>query len=49
MMIKNWEKNGVDFVNHLYVPEQHPLTSEIFCEMEDEGHVLKVCWITVYM
>ena len=47
MMIKNWEKNGVDFVNHLYVPEQHPLTSEIFCEMEDEGHVFKVCWITL--
>ena len=45
MTIKDWEKKGVDFVNHLYVPELHPVTGEVFCEMEDEGHVFKVFYI----
>jgi hypothetical protein len=43
MIIKDWEKKGVNFIDHLYVPEQHPVTNEVFCEMEDEGHVFKVC------
>ena len=33
---------GIPFINHLYVPEIHPLTQTGFCEREDEGHVLKV-------
>ena len=36
------EKKGVPFKSYIYVPENHPLTGEIFCEREDEGHVLKV-------
>ena len=33
---------GIPFINHVYVPEIHPLTQTGFCEREDEGHVLKV-------
>ena len=33
---------GIPFINHLYVPEIHPLTQTGFCEREDEGHALKV-------
>lgn len=40
--VECWEKNGVPFKSHIYVPENHPLTGEMFCEREDEGHVLKV-------
>ena len=34
--------DGVPFRTHAYVPEVHPDTGMIFCEREDEGHVLKV-------
>ena len=43
MVIKEWDQKGVNFSQHLYVPEVHPITSVGFCEMEDEGHVFKVC------
>lgn len=50
MTIQDWERKGVNFSSHLYVPEKHPVTGEYFCEMEDEGHVFKVSLIlyTVY-
>ena len=41
MLIKEWDHKGVNFSQHLYVPEVHPLTGVGFCEMED-GHVFKV-------
>ncbi len=40
--INDWEIKGVPFKTHLHVPEDHPLTGTMFCEREDEGHVLKV-------
>ena len=43
MVIKEWDQKGVHFSQHLYIPEAHPITSVGFCEMEDEGHVFKVC------
>ena len=48
MTIKDWERKGVNFRSHLYVPERHPLTGEVFCDMEDEGHVFKVSLNTVH-
>ena len=38
-----WEKKGVPFRSHVYVPEIHPLTGVPFHEREDEAHVFKVC------
>ena len=40
--INQWHSKGVPFKTHLHVPEEHPETGTIFCEREDEGHVLKV-------
>lgn len=40
--ILEWEKKGVPFSSHIYVPEDHPLTGMPFHEREDEGHVFKV-------
>ena len=40
--MKQWCEKGVNFSDHLYVPEVHPVTGHTFCEMEDEGHVFKV-------
>ena len=40
--IQQWQDKGVDFKTFLYVPEVHPVTKEVFCEREDEAHVLKV-------
>ena len=42
MLMKEWDHKGVNFSQHLYVPEVHPITGVGFCEMKD-GHVLKVC------
>ena len=42
MKIKEWDSKGILFSKHLYVPEVHPITGSVFCEMEDEGHVFKV-------
>ena len=41
-IVCTWQEDGVPFKKHLYVPEVHPDTADIFCEWEDEGHVFKV-------
>ncbi len=41
--VTEWEKKGVPFSSHMYVPEIHPLTGLPFHEREDEAHVFKVC------
>ena len=41
-VLEQWEEKGVQFRTYLYVPEVHPGTNEVFCEREDEAHVLKV-------
>ena len=40
--VLEWEKKGVPFRTHAYVPEEHPLTGLPFHEREDEAHVFKV-------
>ena len=40
--INQWHSKGVPFKMHLHIPEEHVETGEMFCEREDEGHVLKV-------
>ena len=40
--IDDWEKRGVQFRTYMYIPEVHPITNNVFCEREDEAHVLKV-------
>lgn len=40
-MIKDFADNGVNFKDHLYVPEIDPRTNEYFHEREDHNHVLK--------
>ena len=40
--IDYWDKKGVPFQSHMYVPEIHPITMATFHEREDEGHVFKV-------
>ena len=40
--IQMWQSKGVPFDIHLYVPEIHPDTNEIFYEQEDVVHLLKV-------
>lgn len=44
--ILEWEKKGVPFHQYIYVPEIHPVSKQVYCEMEDEAHVLKVCVCT---
>jgi len=43
---RSWDEKGVPFCTYMYVPERHPITGTPFHEREDEGHVLKVCWMT---
>ena len=40
--VLEWEKKGVPFRSHMYVPEVHPITKLPFHEREDEAHVFKV-------
>ena len=40
--ILEWEKKGVPFRSHIYVPEIYPTTHCPFQEREDKAHVLKV-------
>ena len=40
--ILSWESKGVQFHTYLYVPEVHPETHTVFCEREDEAHVLEI-------
>ena len=42
-IVRQYDEKGIPFRTHLYVPEVHPDTKEVFMEREDEGHVLKVC------
>ena len=42
--VLQFEKKGVPFRSHMYVPEVHPLTGEPFHERKDEAHVFKVCY-----
>ena len=37
-----YDKAGVPFCSHLYVPEVHPITHMEYHEREDDAHVLKV-------
>ena len=39
--IKRWDQEGVNFSQHIYVPEVHPMTGQFFLEREDEAHVFK--------
>jgi len=40
-MVDNYTKEGVNFKDHLYIPEIDPRTNEYFHEREDHNHVLK--------
>lgn len=40
--IQQWEDQAIEFRTYLYVPETHPESGNVFCEREDEAHVLKV-------
>ena len=48
-LVEHWEMKGVPFRSHLHVPEVHPLTGLMFCEREDEGHVLKVLTVQYHL
>ena len=37
--ILEWEKKGIPFRSHVYVPEVHPLTGVPFLERKDEAHL----------
>ena len=41
--IRKFESQGIPFNVHMYVPEYHPDTNEIFFEREDDAHLIKVC------
>lgn len=41
-IVREYDRNGILFRTHLYVPEVHPETGNLFYEREDPGHVLKV-------
>ena len=43
-----WEDSGIPFRQHIYVPEIHPITGQVFHEREDEGHVFKVCFPSLF-
>lgn len=45
-LVEHLEMKGVPFRSHLHV---HPLTGLMFCECEDEGHVLKVLTVQYYL
>ena len=40
--VLEYEKRGVPFRTHLYVPEVHPISGQEYHEREDDAHVLKV-------
>ena len=40
--VREWNRQGVPFCTHAYVPETDPITGEEFHEREDHGHLLKV-------
>jgi len=48
--IRKFVGQGIPFNIHMYVPEHHPDTNEVFFEREDEAHLIKVCsfWKNMY-
>ena len=40
--VMSYDKNGIPFKSHLYVPETDSVTNMEFQEREDHNHVLKV-------
>ncbi len=40
--VLEYEKKGVPFRRHMYVPEIHPISGLEYHEREDDAHVLKV-------
>lgn len=40
--INMYEEGGVPFRTYMYVLEAHPATNVLFCEREDDAHLLKV-------
>ena len=40
-MVADFTKDGVNFRDHLYVPERDPRTNEFFHEREGHNHVVK--------
>ena len=40
--VRGYDKKGVPFCTHMYVPEIHPITDREYHEREDDAHVLKV-------
>ena len=43
--VLEYDRSGIPFCSHIYVPEVHPGTGKVYHEREDPGHVLKVCSI----
>jgi len=41
--INQFSLNGIPFNEHLYIPEIHPTTWQVFCERKGETPVSKVC------
>lgn len=39
--VNNFTAMGVNFKEHLYIPEKNPTTGEFFHEREDHNHLLK--------
>ena len=40
--VRDYDKKGIPFCTHMYVPEMHPTTGREYHEREDDAHVLKV-------
>ncbi len=40
--VVQYDKAGVPFCTHIYVPEIHPITGSEYHEREDDAHVFKV-------
>ena len=38
--VESWEEEF--HFSHLHISEVHPMTNILFCEREDEGHVVKI-------
>ena len=47
--VRQWNRQGVPFCTHVYVPETDPVTGEEFHEREDHGHLLKVYILAVHI
>ena len=47
-VVRSWDRKGVPFRTHMYVPEIHPVLGTEFHEREDEGHIFKVIACCLY-